>query len=473
MMGLGHRMDTLGSTVSNDSAPTSGDGEPSFALNVALYADDPLQGGARHRLDTREVLVGRGPERGSSRSGSGERTVLTLRFDDPRMSSAHARLVHRSRGWWLVDQESKNGSRLNGALVKEALLADGDLLELGGTFFVMRAIGEVPREDTAGVRAPETSLGIPTLHLALESGLRRLARVARSAIPVLLYGQSGTGKEVVARAVHRASGRAGPLQAINCGALPQTLVEAELFGCKRGAFSGAVADREGLVRSADGGSLLLDEIGDLPLTSQAALLRVLQEREVMPVGATRAVPVDVRIVAATHRDLPGLVRAGAFREDLLARLAGFELRLPPLGERLEDLGLLVRELLRRLVPHRADGVVITRRAARALFAHRWPQNVRELEKCLEAALVLAGDAPIDVEHLPPALADSRAAEEARTSAPPAPPLSPAEEQRRAELVRLLQSHGGNLSAVARDLGKARFQVQRWVKRYALRPEDYR
>jgi transcriptional regulator of acetoin/glycerol metabolism len=467
---MAHPMDTLGSTLSNEHGASGADGEPSFALNVALYADNPLDHATRHLLGVTEVLIGRGAQRASARSGVGEGTVLTLRFNDPRMSTHHARLVRRGHGWSLVDRESKNGSRLNGALVTDAPIGDGDVLELGGTFFVMRALGEAVREEVIG--AADGSLGIPTLHLGLDSELRRLARVARSPIPVVLFGETGTGKEVVARAVHQASGRAGPFQAINCGALPHNLVEAELFGVKRGAFSGAVADRDGLVRSADGGTLLLDEIGDLPLPSQTALLRVLQEREVMPVGATRAVPVDVRFVAATHRDLRGLVRDGAFREDLLARLAGFELRLPPLRERLEDLGLLVRDLLRRLSPGRAEAVVITRRAARALFDHPWPQNVRELEKCLQAALVLAGDAPIDVEHLPPALVEKRNPEAIVPGSPP-PALSPADEQRRAELVRLLQSHGGNLSAVARDLGKARFQVQRWVKRYALRPEDYR
>jgi transcriptional regulator with PAS, ATPase and Fis domain len=439
-------------------------------LHLALYADRPLESAARYPLDADEVRIGRGSERSSAGSSEGGKSVLTLRFTDPRMSTMHARLVREGDRWSLLDQGSKNGSRVNGESVERGLLSDGDVLELGGTFFVLRAVQE--SSEPAGESGPTELLGIPTLNVALEGALRRLDQIARSTIVVVLLGESGTGKEVFARAIHRASGRGGLFQAVNCGALPQTLVEVELFGCKKGAFSGASADREGLVRSAHGGTILLDEIGDLPLASQAALLRVIQEREVLSVGATRAVPVDVRVVAASHKDLRKLVISGAFREDLLARLSGFEVRLPPLRERIEDLGLLVRDLLRRLAPDRAADVVLTRRATRALFAHRWPQNVRELEKCLEAALVFAGESPIDVEHLPPSIVASPEQPAARAEQPAHPP-SPEDEKRRAELLRLLQEHRGNLSAVARELGKARFQIQRWVKRYALRPEDYR
>ena len=464
-------METLGSTLSADGRPRPGTGG-CFVLNLALYADRPLESGARYTLDGDEVLIGRGSDRSCARSSAGGKDVLTLRFPDPRMSTMHARIVREGDRWSLVDQGSKNGSRVNGETVERGLVSDGDVLELGGTFFVLRARPE--SSERSEDPAPAEPLGIPTLHVALEATLRRLEQVAPSTIAVVLAGESGTGKEVVARAIHAASGRRGPFQAVNCGALPQTLVEAELFGCKKGAFSGATADREGLVRSAHGGTLLLDEIGDLPLASQTALLRVIQEREVLSVGATRAVPVDVRVIAATHRDLRKLVAEGAFREDLLARLSGFEGRLPPLRERVEDLGLLARDLLRRLAPGRAADVVLTRRAARALFAHRWPQNVRELEKCLEAALVFAGENPIDMDHLPPSIAAPAAEEPAVREQPaPARPTSPEDEKRREELLRLLQEHRGNLTAVARHLGKARFQIQRWVKRYALRPEDYR
>ncbi|HEY6459951.1 MAG TPA: FHA domain-containing protein, partial [Polyangiaceae bacterium] len=251
-------METLGSTLSAER-PAPNDGGPHFALSVALFADRPLQAGERHAIDADEVLLGRGPGRTSARATSGGKTTMTLRFDDPRMSTTHARLVRRGRTWSLVDQGSKNGSRCNGEAVEQAALEDGDVLELGSTFFVVRSL----RDASLGAADAETPapLGIPTLHLALGAALDRLAKVAPSLISVVLTGESGAGKEVLARAIHRASGRAGRFQAVNCGALPVTLVEAELFGCKRGAFSGAVADRDGIVRSADGGTLLLDEIG--------------------------------------------------------------------------------------------------------------------------------------------------------------------------------------------------------------------
>jgi transcriptional regulator with PAS, ATPase and Fis domain len=421
-------------------------------------------------LDVDEVVIGRGVERARSRS------TLTLRFDDQHMSTTHARLVRDGDVWLLHDQNSKNGTRKNGELVESTALADGDVLELGGTFFVFRGstIAGEPLDSTVDDAPP---LGVPTQHAGLRHDLHRLAKLAPSAISIVLLGESGTGKEVVARALHRASERSGELVAVNCGALPASLVESELFGSKKGAFSGAISDREGLIRSAHNGTLLLDEIGDLPISSQAAFLRVLQEREVVPVGGTRGVPIDVRVIAATHRELSRLVAAGAFRDDLLARLAGFELRLPALRERAEDLGTLTRSLLARIAPNAGNDVRFTRRAARALHRYAWPKNVRELEKCLEMAVLLAGSDPIDIDHLPAAVLGEPETPEVSHSdiseLAVGADLSPADRERREQLVQLLAQHRGNLTAVARDLGKARFQVQRWVKRYALRPDDYR
>jgi len=289
-------------------------------------------------------------------------------------------------------------------------------------------------------------------------------------VTVALSGESGTGKEVLARAIHALSGRSGPFVAVNCGALPKDLVESELFGHKKGAFSGALEDRPGLVRAAHGGTLFLDEVGDLPLQAQPALLRVLQEKQVQPVGATSPVAVDLRVVSATHRDLPALAAKGTFRDDLRARLSGFELTLPRLAERREDLGLLVSAIVRRVAGPKAASVQLTLPAARALFASRWPLNVRELEKALEAALVLASGQPVDLGHLPAALRGEAPAE-VKASPPRAPRDDDA--QLKARLEAMLTTHGSNVSAAAREMGKARMQIQRWMARFGLEPKDFK
>jgi DNA-binding NtrC family response regulator len=287
----------------------------------------------------------------------------------------------------------------------------------------------------------------------------------------ILRGETGTGKEVLARAVHELSGRPGALIAVNCGALPPTLLESELFGYRKGAFSSAVEDRPGLVRAADRGTLFLDEIGDLPLSSQAALLRVLQEREVMPLGGTRAVKVDLRVVCATHRDLEDQVARAQFRADLYARLSGHTFAIPALRERREDLGLLTAALLRRIAPD--QDVRLEPEAVRAICRHSWPLNVRELEKCLASAVVLARGAAIGLEHLPAAIGAGVAitGEPGDGAAIDAAKLRRLD--RREQLAAALQAHRGNISAVARALGKARSQVQRWLHDFGLDPEQYR
>jgi transcriptional regulator with PAS, ATPase and Fis domain len=288
-----------------------------------------------------------------------------------------------------------------------------------------------------------------------------LGRVARSNAPVLLLGETGTGKEVLARAIHRLSGRRGTFVAVNCGALPATLVEAQLFGHVRGAFSGAAGDAPGLLRSADGGTLLFDEIGDLPGPAQAALLRVLQENEVVPLGATRPIPIDLRIVAATHRPLGELVARGEFRSDLFARLAGLTFLLPPLRERREDIGALVAAFASKMP------IRLTPEAGRAILLYDWPLNVRELHRALEVAVALSDGEVIDVAHLPPAVA-------ACASRPiPRPEEVSGEGLLQEKLTLAFARHGGNVSAVAREFGKGRMQVQRWMRRFGIDPRSFR
>jgi transcriptional regulator with PAS, ATPase and Fis domain len=433
---------------------------------------------ARYSLaDVDTVVIGRGGTRGALRNREGGVRQLVLRVPDRWMSSTHARLSKVFGRWMVEDAGSKNGTVLNGALEKRAVLSDGDLVELGHTFFLYR--DAVPTEESEPVDTDASDLvapapGLATLLLPFSRAFSALTQVAASPVSIVLMGESGTGKEVIARAIHELSRRAGQFVAVNCGALPETLVETELFGYKKGAFSGAGEDRPGLVRAADRGTVFLDEIGDLPATSQAAFLRVLQEKEVTPVGATKPVPVDFRLVAATHRHLEHLVARGEFRADLFARISGFSVELPPLRERREDLGLLVGTLLRRHLPERCEQVTFSSEAARALFRYPWPLNIRELEKALSTAVVLAGNGPVEPSHLPTAVAAAlKATPVTPSEVEESGPLSEEDAKRKEELLALLREHGGNISAVARVMGKARMQIQRWIKRYGIDPTSLR
>src|SRR5204863_3570495 len=232
--------------------------------------------------------------------------------------------------------------------------------------------------------------GIITRSPKMEDLLRQARLVADSDASVLIYGDSGTGKELLARAIHRASPRRDrPFVAVNCGAIPEPLLESELFGHARGAFSGAVLAHKGLFQAADGGTIFLDEIGDMPLALQVKLLRVLQEAEVRPVGATQSVPIDVRVISATHRDLDAQKAAGHFREDLYYRLNVVSLKLPPLSERREDIPLLATHFLRKLAERYKKPVPsLAPDAMAVLIAAPWPGNVRQLLNLLEQALAL-------------------------------------------------------------------------------------
>jgi DNA-binding NtrC family response regulator len=235
----------------------------------------------------------------------------------------------------------------------------------------------------------------------MQALFRRLERIAAVDVSVLIVGETGTGKELVAAALHRVSPRrAARFEPVNCGGLSRELLRSELFGHERGAFTGAIERHAGLLREADGGTVFLDEVGELPLDAQAVLLRFLGSGEIRPVGLTRTLHVDVRVIAATHRDLPGAIHHGAFREDLYYRLREVVLPVPPLRERVEDVPLLVEHGRRRFNARYGLAIEgVTRAAARALQAHAWPGNVRELEAVLREAMVLKGRGWLDAEDL--------------------------------------------------------------------------
>jgi len=292
-------------------------------------------------------------------------------------------------------------------------------------------------------------------------------RAAAADTPILLLGESGTGKELLARDLHATSPRAGgPFLAVNCSAIPETLLESQLFGHRRGAFTDAREDRRGLLLEARGGTVLLDEIGDMPASLQAKILRALQEKEVHPLGAPAPVPIDVRIVAATHRDLEALVAEGRFRHDLFYRLNVITIRVPPLRERMEDLVQLIAHFLekhgRRLG---RSGCTLSHEAMSALRHHSWPGNVRELENSIERALVLGRDDVLWPEDLPEAFR-THAPLRAGPAGAPLPPLSEVE---RDHILRTLREVRGNKTAAARLLGLDRKTLYRKLDTYGLRP----
>jgi Nif-specific regulatory protein len=311
---------------------------------------------------------------------------------------------------------------------------------------------------------------------AMDEVLRLMARASASPIAVLIEGETGTGKELVARGIHHASARAdGPFIAVNCAALAETLLESELFGHRRGAFTGALQDRRGIFEAASGGTIFLDEIGEMPLRMQAKLLRVLQEGAITPVGDHRLRPVDVRIVAATNRELSGEVAEGRFRADLYYRLAAFPIRVPPLRARRDDVPLLVEHFLRDAAARHGKTIRGVRPAALELLVRfGWPGNVRELRNEIERAVALAAPG----EAIGPELLSAKLVSDAASDAAP-PPVhddgdagAPLREARAAFEVRyvaaMLRRHRGNVSRTAQALGISRVALQKKMKLLGLR-----
>jgi DNA-binding NtrC family response regulator len=389
-------------------------------------------------------------------------------FGDSLMSRRHARITRSPAGDYLVsDLGSTNGTWLDGRAVPlgtSAKLEPGSVLALGAHVFVFRRLSQEDlvaiREDWACPFGP-----VPTLSAPLAQLVRKLSRLAPSNVDILLSGETGVGKEVHAEAIHRSSGRKGPFIAINCAAIPDNLVESELFGYARGAHSTADRGKSGLIEQAEGGTLFLDEIGEMSQTAQTKLLRFLQSREFLSLGTTRSRTLDVRVVAATNRPLepagPSDAASG-LRYDLAARLGPEPLDLPPLRDRREDVGLLVSYFAKaplHLVPD----------AYQALFLHSWKGNVRELEKVVTLARVLAGQgAPIGLEHLPVPLVAA-----AKITPPPPKPAIQRKRPTREELRSLLARNGGDVARMAREIGRQRTLVWRWLRENQLRPDDYR
>ena len=308
---------------------------------------------------------------------------------------------------------------------------------------------------------------IITRNAAMEDLLGRAYRVAGGDASVFIEGESGTGKELLAKAIHRASRRAqAPFIAVNCGAIPENLLESELFGHRRGAFTGAVQDHQGLFVSASGGTLFLDEIGDMPLPLQVKLLRVLQEREVRPVGATRSVPVDVRVISATHRDLEEEMKAGRFREDLFYRLNVVTLSLPPLNQRRDDIPLLAEYFRAELAQRYQKPVTaFSKGAIELLMAADWTGNVRQLYNVVEQAIALSTGPQIQASVLQDAIKDR---------VEDVVPFADARRQFEFDyLVGLLQMTRGNVTQAARLAGRNRTEFYKLLHRHSLDPAQFK
>jgi DNA-binding NtrC family response regulator len=316
----------------------------------------------------------------------------------------------------------------------------------------------------------ETHLdGIVGSSAKIQDVLRMVSRLKDIRTPVLITGESGTGKELVARAIHfRGPLAPMPFIAVDCGALVPTLMESELFGHEKGAFTGALKSKAGLFQSANGGTIFLDEIGELPLEMQAKLLRVLQEKEVRPVGSNEKIAVDVRVIAATNRELDAAYRAGTFRKDLYFRLNVVTVHLPSLRERRSDIPQLVHSFLDRYAP--GENIQVTPLAMKSFLQYEWPGNVRELENCIARAVALGNHRTIDVEDLPPAV---RGSEDVRSSGDDLTEVSTTAlaDLERITILRVFEQAGGDKNAAGKMLGISRATLYRKLKRYniPLRP----
>jgi transcriptional regulator of acetoin/glycerol metabolism len=440
--------DAGNTTVTEQSRPARGEDAQDLCL-VWVFPRTGLPPVALGNSAGGELLLGRDAS-------------CAARLDGNDVSRRHASITRTAPDgvFVIADLGSRNGVRVNGRAVPSAPLGRGDVVRVGGWVGVVAA---APGE--FGEIGPGLWGGA-----VLRAAIAPLRQAAASSLTIVLEGETGTGKEIVTRSVHAWSGRPGPLVAVNCAALPEALAEGELFGYRRGAFTGADRASPGFFRSAQGGTLLLDEVSDLPLPLQAKLLRVLQEAEVQPLGETRPVPVDVRIVVASQQPLMDAVKQGRFRADLLARLDGITLRLPPLRQRKEDVPHLFSHLLRELTAGRApavEGDVVER-----LCIHDWPFNVRELVQLVRQLLVLhPGASLLQASHLPDRIG-SRTPEvlPGRGSGKPAGRPEGAAVGDGVELPALLvalRASGGNVARASAMLGITRQRAYRLMEGHAV------
>lgn len=380
----------------------------------------------------------------------GRAATADVRVDSGGVSRRHAELERQGPLFAIRDLDSRNGTFLNGRRIAHGALSESDVLRVGD------ALGVVERVNPEQSNAP-TELGGALFAPSLWGLLEQLKRAARSDLPIVVLGETGVGKECVARAIHLLSERAGAFHAVNCAALPSALAEAELFGYRKGAFTGADHPAAGHLRAAHGGTLLLDELAELPAPVQAKLLRVLQERQVTPLGDTTAVKLDVRILAACQTGLEQLVQSQRLRQDLAARLNGMCLTIPPLRDRRADVGFLFGYFLRQATGGRPPAVDV--RVLERLLLFSWPDNVRQLELLTRQLAVMHGHEPRLTQYMLP---ESFGRSEQEPVAPRAARVVAADrnEHDLRTLEHALSEHDGNVSRAAAQAGISRQRAYR-------------
>ena len=393
----------------------------------------------------------------------GRDTSCDIVLPESSASRFHARLTPTADGLALKDLGSRNGTFFNGWRVESTLAIDEGILRVGETILAVKQLPDI--FSPPGIEGPLVGGS------SLNAIRRTLGLVAQTRMSVLIRGETGTGKEVIAHLLHQKSGRNGPMISVNCSALPETLVESELLGHVKGAFTGATRARKGLFEAADGGTLFLDEVGDLPTSAQAKLLRVLEDGKIRPVGGEREKRVNVRVISATHRRLD----RSSFRADLFARLAMVELHLPPLRERIEDIPALLAYLLRR---QGKPIFTIEPNALEALTLHDWPLNIRELDSVLQTAIV-GSTHHIELSRLPIEL-QHRLSERRSYAQHTTPPLNSVpsatefgQHELRRALIDMLEHHRGNIRQAALALGIARSTAYRVIEKWSIDVERFR